>query len=144
MIKLKINEAEINKRLTEAAKSRLDNIVRILRVIGEQAVNYAKINGNYQDRTANLRNSIGFVIVLDGVIIDELFEKTIQPKEVSKENPIKTGRDLAYQLAEGKQGLSLIVVAGMSYASYVTSKGFDVLISSEREARKLVNELIKN
>ena len=144
MIKLKINEAEINKRLTEAAKSRLDNIVRILRVIGEQAVNYAKINGNYQDRTANLRNSIGYVIVLDGVIIDELFEKTIQPKEVSKENPIKTGRDLAYQLAEGKQGLYLIVVAGMSYASYVTSKGFDVLISSEREARKLVNELIKN
>lgn len=144
MIKLKINEAEINKRLTEAAKSRLDNIVRILRVIGEQAVNYAKINGNYQDRTANLRNSIGYVIVLDGVIIDELFEKTIQPKEVSKENPIKTGRDLAYQLAEGKQGLSLIVVAGMSYASYVTSKGFDVLISSVREARKLVNELIKN
>lgn len=144
MIKLKINEAEINKRLTEAAKSRLDNIVRILRVIGEQAVNYAKINGNYQDRTANLRNSIGYVIVLDGVIIDELFEKTIQPKEVSKENPIKTGRDLAYQLAEGKQGLYLIVVAGMSYASYVASKGFDVLISSEREARKLVNELIKN
>lgn len=144
MITLKINEAEINKRLTEAAKSRLDNIVRVLRSIGEQAVNYAKISGNYQDRTANLRNSIGFVIVLDGVVIDELFEKTIQPKEISKENPIKIGRDLAHQLAEGKQGLSLIVVAGMSYASYVTSKGFDVLISSEREARKLVNELIKN
>jgi len=41
------------------------------------------------------------------------------------------------------QGICLIVVAGMNYASYVSAKGLDVLDSSELLAERLVPQMLK-
>ena len=72
-ITLKTSERELNKKFKEAEQSMINDIVRVLRYCGEMAVNEARNNGNYKDQTGNLRNSIGYVIAINGKILDENF-----------------------------------------------------------------------
>ena len=36
--------------------------------IGERCITEARDNGSYADRTGNLRNSVGYMVLLDGVV----------------------------------------------------------------------------
>ena len=65
-ITLKTSEMELNKKFKEAEQSMINDIVRVLRYCGEMAVNEARNNGEYEDQTGNLRNSIGYVIAFNG------------------------------------------------------------------------------
>ena len=47
--------------------------VEWLSVLGERVVKYAREHGSYTDRTGNLRNSIGYVVVQYGRIVTEDF-----------------------------------------------------------------------
>lgn len=134
---------DIDKVLKQAEQKYQEQVIRILRFVGEKAVNEAKSNGNYQDRTANLRNSIGYVIAIDGKIISDDFSATATGTQSSKENPIKYGKNLANEVAKSQKGISLIVVAGMRYASYVESKGKVVLTSAEQFANATLPNLLK-
>lgn len=118
-------------------------MIRILKFVGEKAVNEAKTSGNYQDHTANLRNSIGFVITIDGRVIDEDFSPTAKGVLPSKENPVKYGKSLAHEVAKSHEGISLIVVSGMKYGAYVESKGRVVLSSAEQFAKAYLPDLLK-
>lgn len=95
------------------------NIVIVLHRIGQEAVNWARENGSYTDRTGNLRNSIGYIIFKDGVDI-----------AFSGQQPAKQNKDLMVRLAKDKipsQGYALVVYAGMEYGIYVEAKGYIVL-----------------
>ena len=94
---------------------------------------------NYIDWTANLRSSIGYVVVCDGQV-QRLSD--FEPTKASASEGSNSGRSYAERLAAGyPSGLVLIVVAGMNYAAYVQRKGYDVTASAELLAEKLLKEI---
>ena len=131
--------AEID-RFIEAEVERLKTaLVYNLCAIGEQVLNAARLTNSYKDQTGNLRSSIGYVVSVDGEIVQ------MSSFDVVKEggDGAKGGKASATQLvADFPQGIVLIVVAGMNYASYVSAKGYDVLDSSEMLAERLVPQML--
>lgn len=139
----RFNMGDFEKIFQHAESQAEEQFIRILKWVGEKAVNEAKENGNYQDHTANLRNSIGYVVSVHGQIVDENFNASKHGTEPSNEDPLKYGRTLAVEVAQSKRGISLVVVAGMRYASYVESKGRVVLTSAEQFASQYLPNLLK-
>lgn len=131
--------AEID-RFIEAEVERLKTaLVYNLCAIGEQVLNEARLTNSYKDQTGNLRSSIGYVVSVDGEIVQ------MSSFDVVKEggDGAKGGKAYALQLVKDfPQGIVLIVVAGMNYASYVSAKGYDVLDSSELLADRLVPQML--
>lgn len=147
----------INKILVERLE-RIDQVIlEQLQFIGETFVKNARLNGDYDDQTGNLRSSIGYVILKNGEQIDENFE-TVPPKNVGKKSKNKVSgdkkgdqvaREVIYEIAQrfsSVQGYVLIVVAGMEYAAAVEAKGRDVLTASSITAKndlKIAIEALK-
>ena len=69
--------------------------------------------GTYKDVTTNLRNSIGYFIFHNGELVHE-------------KNEIVTNIGLIQNLIK-PLGFQLILIVGMNYASYVESKGYNVI-----------------
>ena len=145
-IKLNIKMPEVNNYINSVLDAKIQNIIRVMKVAGEDAVNearsYAKQN-DWQDVTGNLRSSIGYVITLNGNIVGEDFEK-FSGKQSSTKDGKKVGRDLAIDIAKALPELALVVVAGMNYAVTVESRGRNVLTSAEIKAKLKLNQLLKN
>lgn len=124
--------AELRRDL-ENRMQRIENaVLETLKRIGETFVRNARENGTYNDITGNLRSSVGYIILKNGVQIEESFGgKTggAQAKKVASEVAGKFPR-----------GYVLIVVAGMDYAAAVESRGRDVLTASSIIAK---NDLVK-
>lgn len=122
----------ITTLLNKGLEQNKDALIRGLKRVALQAVNRARQDGSYTDQTGNLRRSTGFVIAIDGEIVDSLF-----------------GNDIAREYALDvlskyrSNSIVLIVFAGMNYASYVQAKGYNVLASAEIEAEKQINNLFK-
>jgi hypothetical protein len=115
------------------------SIVYNLQVIGEKCLNAARSTDSYKDQTGNLRSSLGYVIVRDGVVLTKSNEHVY--KQGSQGS--KAGADYAKELAaKFPKGYVLIVVAGMHYAAYVSAKGYDVLDSAELVADREVSKLL--
>lgn len=147
---------EIMRNIEQDAERWKDALIMNLMVIGEKCVNAARQlpslsraderaqwphKPNYIDDTGNLRSSIGYVLVVDGEIVDEsAFDVVGKGQEGSDK-----GKRYAESLArEHPTGIALIVVAGMHYAEYVAAKGYDVLDSSELLAQQLMNQLMND
>lgn len=85
---------------------------------GESFVTECRNERTYQDRTGNLRSSVGYFIY-EG---NSLIESNIGQGE-GRNEAMNEIRSIAK-----KQGVFyLIGVAGMNYASYVEAKGFNVI-----------------
>lgn len=139
----KFQMSDINKVFQSADDMMVNSVIRVLRYVGEKAVNEARLNGAYQDQTANLRNSIGYVIVFNGKVIDENFTYSSRGTNSTEEDGLKVGRKLALEIASQQKDIALIVVAGMKYALYVESMGINVLTSAEQLAKIQVPNLLK-
>lgn len=102
--------------------------------LGELVVKYAKENGNYTDRTANLRNSIGYIVVQSGKVIAESFTGGASPVTAGGDSntAMERGKSYARRVASeySAEKTYLVWVAGMEYASYVEAKNYDVLQGS--------------
>ncbi len=118
--------------------------VEWLSVLGERVVKYAREHGSYTDRTGNLRNSIGYVVVQYGRIVTEDFSIGSGHGE-AKAQARAYALEVARNLPANKT--YLVWVAGMEYAKYVEAKGFDVLEGSgnwiESTAEKLKAEFVR-
>ena len=109
-------------------------LIQLYAYVGEDFVNNARNTSTYKDRTGNLRSSIGYVVALDGEVKIDNLEGTAEGKARAKE--------LVQQvLSEESSGIVLIGFAGMQYASYVESKGYDVITGSVPKASKILREL---
>lgn len=86
---------------------------------------------NYIDWTGNLRHSIGYLVAVNGEIINADLQNTEATETAQK------------ALSKFKDGIVLIMVAGMKYAYYVSKKGYDVLDSAIIEMKKKFEELVK-
>lgn len=134
-------KSNFGKYLQDKVKAYEEAVIRRLSYCGERCLIQARDFGSYTDRTGNLRSSTGYVIVKDGKIVKTGgFEVVSAGSDGSTE-----GQSFAKNIArQFSQGIALIVVAGMKYASYVEAKGYDVLTSSEMLANRIVPEMLKN
>ena len=118
--------------------------VEWLSVLGGRVVKYAREHVSYTDRTGNLRNSIGYVVVQNGRIVTEDFSIGSGHGE-AKTQARAYALEVARNLPANKT--YLVWVAGMEYAKYVEAKGFDVLEGSgnwiESTAEKLKAEFVR-
>lgn len=132
--------AEIDRYITGRVEAIKKAIVYNLCAVGEQVLNAARLTNSYKDQTGNLRSSIGYVVAVDGEIVQmSSFDTVKEGREGSR-----GGKEYAMQLVRDfPHGIVLIVVAGMNYASYVSAKGYDVLDSSELLADKLVPQMLQ-
>lgn len=132
------SDREIEEFVREQYKEQLIDIIESLDIIGMKCMNEAKLAGNYKDHTHNLRGSIEYAVVLDGKIV----------KGGGKQNAF------LLEAIEEKEGLGLVLVAGMEYASYVEfgthrivngktieTKPYNVISSAEVLMDKLIEEL---
>lgn len=124
-------------------------IIKSLAYMGQLAADKARKEGEYNNWTNNLRSSVGYVVVHDGVIKHTNFRKSGNGTLGNGDEGQLVGEILAIDLSkEFKEGFALIVVAGMTYASYVESRGKNVLTSSEHFAEKtwpsIRKQLIEN
>lgn len=129
---------------------------------GEAAIAEAVTKGKYQNITGNLRSSIGYVIGYDGKVIREGGFHKVQGRGENYQRVTFTtrngkkvdfwakgkfgdgsegsrkGLELARSVIAKTKGYSFVIVAGMEYASYVNSKGYDVMDSAKLELKKIV------
>jgi hypothetical protein len=129
-LKGRYNEQYILRKLKEASEQIENDLIKIQAFVGEKFVKEARdgLNisgafpkGDYHDRTANLRSSIGYFILKDGVVIQHNLE--------GNSEGIAAAKTALQQIHPRIGAIQLILVAGMDYASYVESKGYNVLTS---------------
>lgn len=139
-----------------------DKVIKRLQQIGEKCVNIARANGDYEDITGNLRSSIGYIVLRDGVpVTQNIIEPTnVTPGRRAVERIVKGkkrtvnikvggdgsgGTKAASELLDKLKskystGCVLIVVAGMEYAAYVENvHGKHVLVDSRLLAEELAD-----
>lgn len=121
-------------------------ILNELNYVGLEFVRNARVKADFTDRTGNLRSSIGYMILKNGQIMSEDFEDSAQGTD--KSTGKQKGFEFAFLKAEVTTGFVLIVVAGMEYAVYVESKGYDVITGSsllaENDLRQAFEKLEKS
>lgn len=125
-------------------------IMDLLQRTGEEFVKIARLEGQYDDWTGNLRSSIGYIIVKDGSIIGRNFQHS-EKKGTDKQTGKREGEQLAKDLVNlFPKGYVLIGVAGMKYAVFVEAmENKDVLTRAadkaddfiKRHSRLLFNRL---
>lgn len=139
-------------------------VIQQLTILGIKAINHARQNRGYTDRTGNLVNSTGMIIVHDGKIVYEDFQTTFRgavqktkPKNKGfagwagdEADPTKDGitegrnflRNIAAEFSRYR-GWALLIGAGMEYASTVEKyRGKNVLAATELMIRDEFPKLI--
>lgn len=98
------------------------SIIGIFQKDGKEFVDRAKAmtanEGSFNNDTWNLRSSIGYYIFAGPKLVDSYFEGNPEGKTAADEAVARIPRINGYQL---------IGIAGMFYAIYVESKGYNVI-----------------
>jgi hypothetical protein len=126
-------------------ESWIEDITEIYRQTGLQFAERARAKakpeaGAFGNITWNLRSSIGFLLIRDGIVIESYFPTLSTGAEGSK-----TGDDYAREIAllvSDAGGLIMVLVAGMEYAYFVESKGLDVISVSSETFEKELKEML--
>jgi len=130
------SQGNIDRRIDRFKVNIEQRIIWTLAMAGEKFVNDARSTRTYKDQTGNLRSSIGYIIALDGNIIQENIE--------GKAEGMAQARKIANEvLRENNKGFILIGFAGMEYAAAVESKGYDVITGSIPGVKDLLKAKIK-
>lgn len=134
--------AEVEEYLHENI-DRIERLaIRNLSFVGESCLTAARSTNSYIDRTGNLRSSIGYVIVKNGKIITHIIHTS--GSGTDRKTGVAEGEKFMREIVrQFPKGIALIIVAGMSYAGYVSAMGYDVLDSAELLAERLVPQLMK-
>lgn len=149
---LTTTDSEIKYYIEEEIRKKKNEIIQRLAYLGEQCVTIAKRKISsagltyYKDRTANLKSSIGYVILIDGVIV--LNGKFRQEPQVdnkgAKADGAEKGQEFAKKIAaKYPKGIVLLIVAGMNYAEAVMARDYDVLDSAELNAENKMEGILK-
>lgn len=139
---------QVRAILIKEAERNVQRVVKMLAYVGEEVVNRIRNSdiSNWIDRTGNLRSSIGYIITIDGQPVKISSFTTVKGPELGNNalNGSAEGKGYAERLGSlHNEGIALIVVAGMEYASYVEKlENKVVLARGEIEARKLVEKMI--
>ena len=86
---------------------------------------------HFKDQTGNLRNSIGYIVVQNGRIVQTAYNGNTPPRtkpgdpSKARNEGLAHAKSVASKLSNDKT--YLIITAGMDYASAVEAKGYDVI-----------------
>ena len=105
--------------------------------VGHDAVEYAKKFGEYKNHTHNLRYAPGYAVVKDGELI-----KMEVPADGNHAGARKETEDFINNGEKPQNGL--ILADGMKYASFVESKGYDVLSGAALHADAELERKLKD
>ena len=131
------DKKQIEKDIEAWAEKNIQKFIQVLSRVGEKIVNEARLSGNYNDQTGNLRSSIGYVVAQDGLIVRRDYKAT-----KGGEDGVQKGQSLAERAAaEHSKGIVLIVTAGMQYALYVEAMGYDVLFGHLPDRSKVMQTI---
>lgn len=134
-IKALFGRAKVEQLLDEQIKKFNEQTLKTLQFVGEQFVNKARTNGNYTDRTGNLRSSIGYMVFYNGELQSQNFTAPAAGKKTNSAVGRNAGRKFAIEKGqEFPKGFVLIGVAGINYAAAVEANNYDVITGSEPEA----------
>lgn len=126
---------ELQERIEDAFFDKLIEIGREAIRVAHNANGAPGYPRKYQNHTWNLRNAPGFCVVRNGKIIAmEVYDKGGHPEAVEK--------TMNYLQFYDKPEDGLYLADGMEYASFVRSKGFDVLDSARLYAEKMIKKKI--
>lgn len=128
-IKVKIN-IDWNKVKEKTVKAIDKRVLEAFYLACHDAVTWAKQNHEYTQQTGALNSSTGFQIYRDGTLVDSYFEQSRggNDKDGAKAKGVAAGEKAAGQRAsELGAHICAVIAAGMPYAVYVESKGYDVL-----------------
>ncbi len=150
---IKVDQSSLAK-LLESMEAEISKINRkidtALTYAGEAGVSVAKQQGNYEDQTANLRSSIGYLVHTKGQKDKVAGFEQFPPKPTKRGNKhakrigMKVGRNTVIEIARGLSAdHALVMVAGMPYAEAVERRGYDVLTRGALEAEMIFKQLIK-
>lgn len=131
---------EIDAYIEEQMKRKINALVYYFKYVGEQCLNAARQSQAYKDRTGNLRSSLGYVLAMDGKIIEQSTFEVVSNGAAGAKSGIQYAKEIIRQYPEG---IVLVVVAGMQYAVHVAALKGDVLDSAELLADKLVPQILK-
>lgn len=70
--------SEIDRYTEQRLKGLEQTVIRTLAYCGEVCLNAARSTNSYKDRTGNLRSSIGYVVAVDGRIVNRSDFKTVR------------------------------------------------------------------
>ena len=108
-----MSSLELERKLMAYVEEKtLPKMLKRMDLVGITGVDWARLHGSYKDRTGNLRNSIDYITLKEGVPTRPLKNEN----EIAAVNSIKE-----------KHELDLIIFAGMNYGIFVEARGFTVL-----------------
>ena len=114
-----------------------DSLVFILQALQEQGI---------QNRTGNLRSSIGYVVTKDGKVVSRGgFDRVDGPERAKATfDGSEQGLSFAESLAKNyPKGYALIVVVGVEYAVYLQAvMDKDIIASGEAHLKKELKRLV--
>jgi len=133
-------------QLLEQERLRMERvIIRNLQYVGENALTIARDSGDYTDQTGNLRSSVGYLVAIDGYVVETGGFDASENSGTDGEDGSDEGEKFALEtLQKFSRGYVLIVVAGMMYAEYVEKRQYDVLAFTEVESKALAKELFES
>lgn len=141
----RFNKQQIHEMLQKEKEKLVKLVLLRLQKIGEQFIINARTKtaaqGGFNDRTGNLRNSIGYIVLNNGRQVAVNFKSTVSGGSKGVSEGEKVAHEAARDLANG---MVLIVVAGMEYASAVEARGRDVITGSSLAARNELKQAIKD
>jgi len=144
-IKVKIN-IDWNKVKEDAIRKIDICVIRAFQIACKETVIWAKQNHKYTQQTGALNSSTGFQLYKDGTLIDSYFEQSQggNDTEGAKAKGVAAGQTAAAQRAfELEAHVCAVIVAGMPYAIYVESNGFDVLTGAEKQFPFILEKWMK-
>ena len=108
--------------IQQFADKREQDMVMICTRAGEVFANAARSTRTYQDRTKNLRGSIGFAVIVRG---DAVITNTAGTPEGQTQS-----RQVIEDVKNPGENIELIGTAGMEYAAAVEALDYDVISGS--------------
>lgn len=117
------------KALSVQIEKEIENqTIKHLSMILHRAIELVRtkmLNTAYQDHTGNLNSATGFIIYKDGKVVHKDFRES--DIGTDKVTGLKEGLNIALNELRESKGWGVVLVSGMEYASWVESRGFEVL-----------------
>jgi hypothetical protein len=147
-VKVNIDWAKVKQQLIEQIDAR---VIFAFQNACNDAVTFAKTKHGYTQQTGALNSSTGYQLYKDGSLIHSRFEQSQggSDEDGARAKGVAAGEKAASERASQLGAhICAVIVAGMPYAIFVESKGYDVLTSASKQfpdfLQKRMDEAFKN
>lgn len=106
-------------------------ILFVYNELGMECVRIARLSHNYNDRTGNLTNSMGYAVFKGKSVAMS------GGTQGNGEGAMATSTLISDLATANPYDYSLVIAAGMQYAAYVEAYGFNVLLPAKLHADKV-------